>query len=264
MNRKDFKGNVWRELCARAIEANCGYSSGYHDRAALSWNVSCSGYIRNYWETLLARVIRDHGLTQEEMDEIDPAKVSAIKAEWEDDEHQNREWSNAIEDMQRSLLDGDSYRTIRPEIAARYGLTGSEAKLHSGIRYNFEHKYRDGAWAHVPYFTVGWTFMGRQGKHLCLTEFEGKDLNMQPDALADFIRTDDQGSYPNEWCQKLLAFIHECDIMFTSKNVSDEFEYQVSYRLEQDLREALDATQKEAKEAAERQAWAERDVMTKG
>lgn len=277
MIRKDFKGNIWRELCAKAVEQNCGYSSGYHDRAALSWNVAVDWGVMDFDTLLPIAMGGDYGPGADAV--IDADLLEGIKAEWDDEDNQSQRWMWIIKDMQRSVSESAGYNQLRPEIARRYGLPGSEAVM--PLRY----KRRTDECAYYPAGKPGWMkvnpfdnilqfdvecqFMGRQGKHLCLVRFEGQRLDVTSDSLAETIREADDRfggdtAFTNDWCQKLLAFIHECDLMFTRENVKSEFEYQQAFRLGQELTEAADKTAANAKEAAERQAWAERDVMTKG
>lgn len=118
-------------------------------------------------------------------------------------------------------------------------------------------------WGHIPYFDVEWEFLGRQGKHLCLVSFEGRKLKDYSKWFAQSLREPPTAEeYSNEWCQKLVAFIHECDLMFEYKNIASEFEYLALFRFYCRIEEIEEQTKKMLKETAERQFWAERDVMT--
>lgn len=240
--------NTYRKLCADAIERNSGYSRGYHERCALEWNVAVSANKSRFDELYplaLQRLREDYGVTE-------PAWTAAalhqIKRDWDRGmDGDGRNYYSIIEDMRMGVTDADSYRTLRPEIAARYGLS----------YYRFPRKYvkvtsddvcyypaRKQGWKledpyTVPMFDVSWEFHGRGGKHLCLTEFEGRSLEHSSEDLAEMIRNpDNAANYSNEWCQKLLAFIHECDLCFTHQAVEQEWEYQASYRLAQELNDA--------------------------
>jgi hypothetical protein len=237
--------NIYRELCARAIENNGGYSRGYHERFALSWNVGVSARKSSFDELYplaLERLKEDHGVTEPDWT---AAALHNVKTDWDRKMEKGELFYWIIEDMQRGVTEADSYKTLRPEIAARYGLPYSRFPK-KYARRNKEMAYypaKVDGWILVdPYtveqFDVSWEFHGRGGKHLCLTEFEGKPLNNCSEDLAESILQDDSGEYSNQWCQKLVAFIHECDLCFTHENVEKEWEYQAAYRLAQELLEA--------------------------
>lgn len=277
MNRRDFKGSVWRELCARAVEANCGYSSGYFDRYALSWDVAINWGVPDadspgIQTDAFNALAENWGVTREQFDAVVSQEAwDAWAEEWDDESSQSRVWSWVQEDMARGVTDADTYRTIRREIATRYGLSYERfPKQYTKIMQEDKCYYPAGVkgWQLVnpwtmPQFKVEWEFAGRQGKHLCLSWFEGKSLRMRSDDLSADITSDSEAeSYSNEWCQKLLAFIHECDLCFTSANVKQEFEYQVSFRAADELHDLYEECVAAAKEKAEADYWAERDVMT--
>lgn len=280
LTRRDFKGNVYRELLAQAIEKNGGYSSGYHDRYALSWNVALGWGIPDS-DKILEKVFFDNEYmehTREDFMKVVPAaRLKEWSDEWDNEHSQGRVWEDVQESMARSVTEGDddAMRTIRPEIAKRFGLVYHNWPL----RYEriaksdaaFYPAGKEGWKLSEPFskhlnFDVSFELHGRGGKHLCLTEFEGRGLNVRSDHLAEAIRDDsqewDRGNYPNEWCQKLLAYIHECDIMFDHKAVRSEFDYQVLFRAAQELNDVYDECEKAAKEAEEVAYWNSRDIAT--
>jgi hypothetical protein len=271
------KGNPYRELLAKAIDQNCGYSSGYHDRFALSWNVSVDWGIPDSDSLIsgagLKALGENYSITPEEFHAaVTPEALEEFATEWDDESNQRRQWDWVLEDMREGVTGADTYRMLRPEIAKRYGLS-------AGPRFPKKYKRRTDECVYYPakvegwvlddpyrdqlMFDVSWEFAGRQGKHLCLSEFEGRRLYMRAEDLAEHIRQDDDGSYPNWWCQRLVAFIHECDICFDRKMVKQEFEHQVAFRFANDLNDVYEACVKAKKESVERLFWAERDVVTK-
>lgn len=265
------KGNTYRRLLVAALESNGGYISGYHDRYALEWNVALNNGVPDSnvllgpkgaaatWQELQA----NHGVSADEFDAvIDDAKLMHFCDKWDTDSNLRRVWTWVQEDMARCITDCDSYSTYSPKTAARYGLPGSHAKLHSGKRYDHKHKYRDGAWSHTLSFDVNFGLHGRGGKHLCVHMFEGRSLAARNSELAEAISTDDEGMYSNVWCQKLLAMIHEWNICFSREAVNREFEYQCRYRFVSELNDLYDEAVSEAKEAAERLYWEERGMRT--
>lgn len=238
--RRDYKGNIWRHLLADAIEANDGYCRGYRDKAALSWNVGVYESVPDFKQMLLDSTTKKGDYCIGPDAELDEGLLAQLQKEWDDDEHQSQVFYWAIEDMQRDVTDADCYMFLRPEVEKRYGLNQGS----SG-------------------YDVTWEFMGRQGKHLCLTAFEGENLKVSARELAEYVRDGTAGNYSNKWCLKLLAFIHESDICFTREMVESEFEHQVRFMFYQELEEIEEKTKRMRKEAAERLWWAERDGVTK-
>jgi hypothetical protein len=274
--RRDFKGNIWRELLARAVEKNGGYSSGYHERYALEWNVALGFGVPDS-DRVLQNVFEHDNMehTREDfMCVVPPERLEEWCSDWDDEHTQERLWSIVQESMAEGVtgsVKGTYLASIRPEIANRYGLVYHNWPWKFARRTEEDMAYYDAykkaGWMRVePFskdieFDASFELHGRSGKHLCLTEFEGRSLEMSSDKFAETLRKWDDG-YSNEWCQKLLAYIAECDEMFSSKAVKGEFDYQVLYRAAQDLNDLYDECEKAQKEAAERLYWAERDVMT--
>lgn len=213
--------NTYRRLLADAIERNNGYSSGYHDRYSLSFGVGLC-YTDTSKENIFKRVQKEAPHLQ-----LPPG------FEWDE----QQQWSWAQEDMARNLNDDDGNRTYGPETAKRFGLPFETFPRKCG--------YRDGVWGHIErfqtdHFAVEFGLAGRGGKHLVVLSFEGHELTQRSGDLANAIREDDDGSFSNKWCQRLLAMLTEWEQMFTSKNASDELEYQCAFRMEQELQEIHD------------------------
>lgn len=213
--------NKYRELLARAIEQNQGYSRSYHERFALAFTVGlwCADLSLESIYTIAAK----------EFGTLPPLSPAV---EWSPD----NEWERGVQCMVASLEDGDSYRTYSPDTANRYGLP-----YHSRPWLKYWRRRKAGDTAYYPAKVSGWVIVnpycnetyrvgfglyGRGGKHLCIESFEGVGLDMCSDDLAEAIRNDDGGNYSNKWCQRLLAMIAEWDQCFTSKNASAELEYQ--------------------------------------
>jgi len=262
--------NAYRELLAQAIEKNGGYSRGYHERFALAFTVGL------YY----ANIDREH-IYKKAVQEFGPLAPLTYGIEWDE----NDEWQSAQESMACGLNDDDGNRTYSPDTAARYGLPYHSAP---GLKYWRRRKAGDvcgyaaklpGWWIVNPYanetYGVEFGLYGRGGKHLCVESFEGKSLQLSSDDLADAIRNDEDGSYPNKWCQRLLAMLTEWEQCFTSRNASAELEYLCAERMAQRVNERADAwraalakarTAKAAriKESEARDYWASRDVLTVG
>jgi hypothetical protein len=124
--------------------------------------------------------------------------------------------------MSRALSECEGYNTYGPATAARYGLPYQRFPKQY-VRVTNESAYypaRKKGWKLVdPYLTVhfeaAYNLAGRGGKHLVVTEFENRTLDMSSEDLAEAIRDDDGGYFnralfSNQWCRKLLAMSACC------------------------------------------------------
>lgn len=223
--------NRWRLALADLIETRRGY-----DRYPFSWNVAVYEGIDDFYSLLKDALAHAYGPGAGA--DIDAKLLADIQEEWNKTQDETYNW--VIEDMQRSVTDDDTYKTIRPEVATAHELVD--------LGFTWE---------------VAWKFRGRGGKHLTMVEFEG--ANLQHLEIADLQEDDvDDGEYAEEWCQKLAAMVAEADLCFTAEKVKDEFKYQTLYLLATQLQEAADETEELRKEAAEALFWRERGVQTLG
>lgn len=258
--------NAYRELLARAIEQNGGYSRHY-ESFALSFVVGL------YYADLSAKHL--YTVAKKEHAQLPPL-TPAI--DWNADDE--CEWCQSV--MSDSLRT-DCYKTYSNETAKRFGLPYHTVPW---LKYWRKRSARDIAyylakvpgWAIVnPYcneeYRADFGLYGRCGKHLCVESFEGRSLKMSADDLAEAIRNDDRGDYPNKWCQRLLAMLTEWNSCFTSHKASAELEYIAADQLVQRLierggawRAALAEARKQKAariaESAAREYWASRDVLT--
>ncbi len=237
--------NKLRLMLADKIESNGGYSSGYHDRFAIEYPVGL------YY----ADLDKDHiyKLMCEDQGYLPP--ITGL--EWDE----NKIWEIVQEQMYYSLNDDDGNRTYSPATAKKYGLP-----MH---RFPRKFKRKSTECAYCPakkegwildepfdceYFDVRFELHGRSGKHLVVTEFEGHDLKMRSEDLAEQIRKHDswRTSYSNKWCVKLLAMMEEWETIFSSKNASAEMEYQAAFLMYQDQEERVEAWRKALKKARAR------------
>lgn len=265
--------NVFRRLLADAIRRNGGYSRGYHDRFAVSYEVGLY-----YIDLSLSHLER---LARKEHNAAEWGAPPAI--EWDE----NRVFESIQWQMCEGLNDDDGNRTLSPETAARCGFaynTPTGLKYYSRIVPGKDFAYHPAkvaGWKIVnpycaPFFEVTFGLYGRGGKHLCVTEFEGKSLdNISADDLADAIENDDSGDYPNRWCRSLYAAMLDWGQTFTERNASAEMEYLAAMQLADEWRErrnnwfdeltrARKARGAAKREASERAYWESRDVETMG
>ncbi len=262
--------NKYRELLAQVIENNGGYSAGRGGTFALEFTVGLY-YADLSVEHLYKIAVENFGPL--------PPLTPAI--EW--DVAQAWEW--AQQNMTDTLNDNEGYCTYSPSNAKLYGMPYCTPP---GLKYWRRKKEGDvcgypakvsGWWIVNPYcnesYSVKFGLYGRGGKHLCIESFEGVRLDMSADQLADAIRNDEDGTYSNKWCQRLLCMVVEWEKCFTSKLASAELEYQCADQLAQRLlergaawRKALANARAEKKahaiEKEERSYWASRDIVAIG
>jgi hypothetical protein len=243
--------NTCRKLLADAIERNCGYSSGYHDRYALSWNVALDSGVPDWDGRFIPEVMERYKENFGGEPVFSPEQLADFESEWDNEGNQNRVWESVRDSMAGGVTDCDTYRTWSPEVERKYSFKSDPLAAKMNPKKTFTGKHYD------YFFDVFWEFAGRCGKHLCLTEFEGLSLGLSADDLADAIRND-EGNYPNEWCRKLLAMIEEWDKCFSHEAVRSEFRYQAAQQLNEKHEEYAAA----CKEEAEARFWAERGVQT--
>lgn len=232
--------NKYRHMLADAIESNCGYSRGYWDRWAISYEVGLY-YADLDLDNIYQVMLKEHGYL--------PPPTSI---EWDE----QQVWNTVQEMMVWGLNDDDTNRTYSPDTAKRYGL--------GYYRYPQKYKRRTNECAFYPakkegwirddpyiceYFDVKFGLAGRCGKHLVVEEFEGRSLAVSADALAEDIRDDDCGNYSNHWCVRLLAMMDEWESIFTSRNASKEMEYQAAFLLHQELSDQADRWRKALSDA---------------
>lgn len=237
--------NTFRRLLADKIESNGGYSHGYHDRYPIEYCVALD-YVNLDVDHIYKVMCENQGYL--------PPPTSAI--DWDEQEV----WEMCQSDMCESLNDNEGYMTYGRDTANRFGLPYINSKrTFSRIVRGKDVCYypaklplwkRDDPYVNLT-FDVKFSLEGRGGKHLVVTEFEGRKLNMSSDSLAESIRGDNTGyyyndakDYPNKWCQRLLAMMHEWEMCFTSRIASTEMEYQAAFRLQQDLEPRADAWRK--------------------
>ena len=238
--------NRLREVLARRIEDNGGYTRRYYDRYALSWTVDLLP------DLSLEHIHKLTGDARPVPDEI--------AADWDE----NELWSRAQEDAARCLDENCAYRSYSVPAATKWGFAYHSPMGPVAERYKRRtvgcafYPAVVAGWIrvrpyNVPEFEVGFCLEGRGGKHVCVTDFEGVDLRQSSDDLAEAIRAGDAGT--NLWCRKLLAMMDVWDEALTSEAAEGEAEYQAASRLEMQMDEHYS-------EAAEVQFWAERDVIT--
>lgn len=217
--------NVSHKL-ADAIESNGGYYSR-PNRWPLSWDVSV-------WSSRTTEDMARLHIKEARVKDRVAAAVALVTSESDNlsgryaelgvelfDLDQAGEF--AIEDMRCGLDEYDTYRYVAPEVYEKYGLPGDTM------------------------FDVKFELHGRGGKHLCITEFEGRKLaGIDAEDLRDAEYQEEVG-VSDDWCRKLLAYIEEADKMFSRESVRTEFEAQVQFQFQLAVEAALEAMDAEDK-----------------
>ena len=215
---------------ADAIESNGGYYSR-PNMWPLSWDVSV-------WSR---RTIEDIArLYIEESRDEDRAAVAVALVTGKPDNlsgryaklkverfnlNQASDW--ALEDMRYSLDEFDTYRYVSPGVYEKHGLPNDTM------------------------FDVEFELYGRGGKHLCITEFEGRKLaSIDAEDLRDTEYREENG-ISDDWCRKLLAYIEEAGEMFSRESVQNDFEFQLQFQFELAVDVALEAMDAEDKRLAD-------------
>lgn len=182
-----------RERLAQAIDDNGGY-----DKFPLSYNVGL--YHVDYRLSSLEKIIkRDH----------DPDFEFFV---YQDDQRMyDLVFQDAEESVRWSLDEGsECYREYPLSVMTRYGITTAKGDC------SFDAKYG---------------LYGRGGKHLCVEEFDGKDL---PRHLADILRNPEESSYysfTNQWCRRLLAAMEVWDEEFTQQRAAEAVQDSAAWHL---------------------------------
>lgn len=226
--------NGWKHALIIALRRNSGYHAGRHrGQYALAFNVKLYGVDCHIDSTI--KKLRESGDWPKGSADKVEGYIESGRLEWDSD----RQYEWAVEGARSGLENNDTYRYVRPDISKKYGLDS------------------DGP------FDVDYTQTGRSGGYIALTWFEGKEMTISNDELIERLESNDGNyRYTGEWCQKLCAFIAECDLMFNSKVASAEVIYQMAYRLGSEVSDLIDEDEAAAVEAEKVRYWHERDVLT--
>ena len=189
-----------------------GYHSR-HDSYPLEFNVAAYADLdfETLWKLLLEERQSEYseGTTSRALFEFAARKAYA--------DCEDRLWSWALEDAQRTVLETDAYTTL-------WDGTSLDVKL---------------------------GFHGRGGKHLCIESFEGITLRgLNPDSLGELLMCQNgpggedvldaprlkkgfEWQIPGERVDLLYRYVRQCEIDFTSSKAEAEVEYQAAYHLGQ-------------------------------
>lgn len=229
--------NIFRKLLIEKLEQNGGYSSGYHDRYAIEYEVGLY-YVDTDIDHLAKVAAEHHGL------DLKLFELVRDDIDWDYDQ----QWRWAQETMASHLNDSDCYSSYGTDTAKMFGLPYK--------RFPLQYKRRTDEMAYYPaakrhwllvdpyinrHFEVKFGLAGRGGKHLVITEFEGYELNISNRELIDRLEHNEEGyNYTNKWCQALLAMMHEWEKCFTSKIASEELEWYMADQLAQKVEDYVE------------------------
>lgn len=269
--------NIFRKLLIAALENNCGYTSGgrHSDSYALAWNVKVYKADASI-EAVTAKLAEENPRQAR----LVPYLIDAKVLDW----HESSEYENALDSARQDIdgsAKGTSYGSVSPATCARFGLRYFRhlplKDRYAPITSNLGGYYpaKKAGWRIVSPYTdememememdVSYTFCGRSGGYIAMTEFEGRGLRMSTDQLIEVLRDDgetEHDGYYNKWCQRLCAMIYECDRMFTTQNAAAEIMYQLAWRLGREVEEWQEERSKFKAERRERRYWESRDVVT--
>jgi hypothetical protein len=212
-----------RELLARAVESNGGYTRHLSGSWPLSWEVpiqSRKSTFDELFDAAVKQLRQDH--IGDEPTHWTPAHLKNVKFDWNSSMRGGGLFYQIAEDMRNDVQDSDTFKFMRPEIEKRYGLSVDPLRTRMyikepGCKFRIEHDYPRA-------FDVEFEFVGRGGKHLVISAFEGRKLvGLSAKDLAQMMRSGD-GAYSNAWCRDLLAMVHEWDLCFTPQEVESSWE----------------------------------------
>ena len=215
-----------RTIKQRLIEElnkNAGYYSD-HTHFAIEYNVALH-YADTTVENLIKVARRDLEGDFELFEEPDEHLLSDF-------------WQQAQESLGWSLgRDCSNYRSFTEEACRFAGLTYKSWPR----KYVKEDKNSPHASARswttsesTPEFDAEYGLYGRGGKHLCVTEFQHKDLTISTVNLTERLEDDEECryyGYTDQWCRELLAAMQIWKEEFTPKAASAELETQVAWEL---------------------------------
>lgn len=200
--------NRWlRAKLADRIKANGGRHDR-HDSFALSWCVRYYGTLITAAEAKAALVEYEHVINEADL----LLQMPDFEEEFTLD-MANAMWDYAQEHLQDDLHSDEGLRMWSPETARRYGFdyTGP------GADRPFE-------------MALGSYGGGGGGKHVCLTEFEGRKLKGFNREFAEMVQGhgNPDSSYPmlpNLWCRQLMGIMDELDEALTEENAKRRGRY---------------------------------------
>lgn len=213
--------NTWvRRKLAERIRNNGGYFARHNQRQALSWCVRVYADIGSVEEAAKLMVEHGHFISETHLNLQVPDFAERV-GEIVDGEGPRRLWEYAQELLQADLTDDEGLRMWSPDTARRCG---------------FDYA---GPGADRPFDMAleGW---GGGGKHVGLLQFEGEDLRMSANDLADMIDPDtvkDPSGYTNTWCRKLMGIMDELDECLTTKAATEQALYYMVDHIMQELEE---------------------------
>ena len=198
------KYNTWlRTKLADRIRRNGGYVRGYHDRYALVWMVRVYNIGIDDAEEARAALIEHKHFANE----VDLTLQFPDFDEWyakEIGDGQNM-YDYATECLQDSLSNDEGLRMWSPKTADRYGF----AYMGEGADKPFDMELAG---------------VSSGGKRIALCRFDGENLELDNNELADAIDPEVEHDYnwdrqyTNSWCRKLMGIMDELDEALTEEN----------------------------------------------
>lgn len=211
--------NTWlRAKLADRIERNGGYHAGRGASFALSWTVRYYGAIANADDARRLLLEHEHFINEADLELRFPYFNEWFHTHFHDT---NTLYEEAQSRLQEDLSNDEGLRMWNPDTAKRYG---------------FDYK---GDGAERPFYMTLAGY-GSGGKHICLTMFDGVNLDQYCRDLVEAVaehRTPD-ASYShrsNQWCRMLMGIMDELDAALTDDNAASSGAYYETYFIAQKL-----------------------------
>lgn len=214
--------NRWlRAKLASRIEDNGGYHARRSASFALSWCVRFYGTVNEAEDAADALVECEHFVNHADLELQFPDFE-----QW---------WGRSIDGGHRKSMACYTYaqERLQDDLESDEGLRMWSRE--TATKYGFDYVGRG---ADRP-FDMKLGGYGGGGKHVCLTEFEGHDLQDFcrdfADAIGNHLEGDGDTHYSNEWCRKLMGIMDELDEALTSENAARAGRYYEADWLAQEL-----------------------------
>jgi hypothetical protein len=191
--------NALRKAFPKLLDRLDAGVRNYDHRLYLCWNVKMNEMYS--FDRVWKRMCKEHFVNEAEAVTIVP-RIDDLREAW-DGTHGMNAYEYAIDDMRRSFADDDTYRTISPACAARWGIP-----------------YPEESW------DVEYAFVGRSGGHLAIVKFEGRHLVWHDGEITDAIKDIPNGILLNLCC--MMDEIHHA-----VKVRHEEMEYKLAFEMHQ-------------------------------
>lgn len=219
--------NKARKELIQALKNNSGYSSRYHERYAIAFNVKVYSDID--FSVVKQAIIEN--TTKSDIQYLEKQGFSVDS--WIEDNQGSIHFHSVVESMRFDVTDTDCY-----------AYNQQTDKVHE----------------------VTFGFAGRSGGYLVVTNFDGKSLRLSNDVLIEQLELLDNDKeqttdsyFSNKWCRDLLVMLNQWENNFSRGNVNQAYSYEAGFQLAQRLEAIIESMQEKDKV----EYWNSRDIVTK-